>query len=307
MNVLSVDQFNKETLNKLFIKVSDFKEKYQTKEGREELFQLQFGKQMCSFFFEPSTRTRLSFELAARRLGMGVVTTEDAKNSSTAKGETLEDTIKIVNLYNFDLVVMRHNETGSLARAAKVSKVPIISGGDGKGEHPTQALLDVFTIWEKFGRLDNLTVTIGGDLANGRTVRSLADLLSTYEGNKINFVSSDQLRVSEDVKERLKQDGTEFRETDEVDSALSESDVIYWTRIQKERMEHPEEMGTKYVIDGSKLKIIPTDAIIMHPLPRVDEIAVEVDDDPRAYYFKQAENGLYLRMALIDSVLNGEI
>ena len=202
MNVLSVDQFSKESLDKLFIKVSDFKQKYQTEEGRKELFQRQMAKQMCSFFFEPSTRTRTSFELAARRLGMGVTTTEDAKNSSSAKGESLEDTITILNLYHFNLIVMRHNETGSLARAAKVSEVPIISAGDGKGEHPTQALLDVFTIWEKFGRLDNLTVTIGGDLSNGRTVRSLADLLSIYEGNKINFVSSAQLKVNEDVKER---------------------------------------------------------------------------------------------------------
>ncbi|MCW1949204.1 MAG: aspartate carbamoyltransferase [Candidatus Shapirobacteria bacterium] len=307
MNVLSVDQFSKETLDKLFIKVSDFKQKYQTKEGRDHLFRLQFGKQMCSFFFEPSTRTRISFELAARRLGMGVVTVEDAKNSSTVKGETLEDTIKIVNLYNFDLVVMRHNETGSLARAAQVSKIPIISGGDGKGEHPTQALLDVFTIWERFGRLDNLNVTIGGDLANGRTVRSLANLLSIYDGNTINFVSSPQLKVGDDVKEKLKQDGTGFKETDNVDSVLGESDVIYWTRIQKERMENPEEIGAKYVIDQSKLKIIPEDAIIMHPLPRVDEITTDVDNDKRAYYFQQAENGLYLRMALIDSVLNGEI
>ena len=307
MSVLSVDQFSKESLDQLFIKVSDFKQKYQTAEGRRELFQRQMAKQMCSFFFEPSTRTRISFELAARRLGMGVTTTEDAKNSSAAKGESLEDTITILNLYHFNLIVMRHNETGSLARAAKVSQVPIISAGDGKGEHPTQALLDVFTIWEKFGRLDHLTVTIGGDLANGRTVRSLADLLSTYEGNKINFVSSTQLKVNEDVKERLKQNGTEFRETDDVDSALKESNVIYWTRIQKERMEHPEETGTRYVIDKSKLDIIPKDAIIMHPLPRVDEISTEVDSDPRAYYFKQAQNGLYLRMALIDSVLNGEL
>lgn len=307
MNILSVDQFSRESLNKLFIKVSEIKEKYRTREGREELFKLQFGKQMCSFFFEPSTRTRISFELAARRLGMGVVTVEDAKNSSTSKGETLEDTIKIVNLYNFDLVVMRHNETGSLARAAKVSDIPIISGGDGKGEHPTQALLDVFTIWEKFGRLDNLTVTIGGDLANGRTVRSLANLLSIYEGNKIYFVSSKELRIGDDIRQYLTKNNVEFQETEDMDEAIKESDVIYWTRIQKERMENPELIGDKYIIDINKLKLIPEEAIIMHPLPRVDEITTDVDHHKRAYYFKQAENGLYVRMALIDSVLNGEI
>lgn len=307
MNVLSVDQFDKKTLDKLFIKVSDFKKKYQTKEGREGLFQLQFGKQMCSFFFEPSTRTRISFELAARRLGMGIVTVEDAKNSSTAKGETLEDTIKIVNLYNFDLVVMRHNETGSLARAAKVSKIPIISGGDGKGEHPTQALLDAFTIWEKFGRLNNLRVTIGGDLANGRTVRSLTNLLSIYDGNKISFVSSEELKISDDIRQYLIKNEVEFQETEDMDQAIKNSDVIYWTRIQKERMENPELIGGKYIIDNNKLKLIPDGAIIMHPLPRVDEITTDVDNDKKAYYFKQAENGLYVRMALIDSVLNGEI
>jgi aspartate carbamoyltransferase catalytic subunit len=307
MNVISVNQFDKKALNDLFVKTLDFKKKYQTKEGREELLRLQPGKQMCSFFFEASTRTRVSFELAAQRIGMGVVSTADASLSSVKKGETLEDTITLLSNYGFDLIVMRHNETGAAERAAKVSKVPIINGGDGKGEHPTQALLDMYTIWEKFGRLDNLTVSIGGDLANGRTARSLAKILSIYEGNKIYFVSSNELRMGDDIKEALKQAGTQFEETENMNEALSKSNVIYWTRIQKERMENPDAIGQRYIIDENTLKIIPTDAIIMHPLPRVDEITVGVDSDKRAYYFIQAANGLYLRMALIDMVLNGEI
>lgn len=304
MNVISVNQFDKKALNDLFVKTLEIKKKYQSKEGRDELLKLQPGKQMCSFFFEASTRTRVSFELAAQRIGMGVISTADASISSVKKGETLEDTITLLSNYGFDVIVMRHNETGAAERAAKVSKVPIINGGDGKGEHPTQALLDMYTIWEKFGRLDNLTVSIGGDLANGRTGRSLAKILSIYEGNKIYFVSSKELRMGDDIKEALKQVGTEFEETENMNEALSKSDVIYWTRIQKERMEDPSAVGERYIIDEETLKIIPKDAIIMHPLPRVDEITVGVDSDPRAYYFIQAANGLYLRMALIDTVLS---
>ncbi len=307
MNVISVNQFDKKSLNDLFVKTSEIKKKYQTKEGREELLKLQSGKQMCSFFFEASTRTRVSFELAAQRIGMGVVSTADASISSVKKGETLEDTITLLSNYGFDVIVMRHNETGAAERAAKVSKVPLINGGDGKGEHPTQALLDMYTIWEKFGRLDNLTISIGGDLANGRTGRSLAKILSIYEGNKIYFVSSKELRMGDDIKEALKQSGTEFEETENMNEALSKSDVIYWTRIQKERMEDPNAVGERYIINEETLKIIPKDAIIMHPLPRVDEITVGVDSDPRAYYFIQAANGLYLRMALIDMVLNSSV
>ena len=304
VNVISVNQFDKKALECLFVKTLDIKKKYQTEEGREELLRLQPGKQLCSFFFEASTRTRVSFELAAQRIGMGVVSTADASISSVKKGETLEDTITLLSNYGFDLIVMRHNETGAAERAAKVTKVPLINGGDGKGEHPTQALLDMYTIWEKFGGLDDLTVSIGGDLANGRTARSLAKILSIYERNKINFISSKELRIGDDIKEVLQKNGTAFEETENMNEALSKSDVVYWTRIQKERMTDPNATGERYIIDENTLKIIPKEAIIMHPLPRVDEITVGVDSDPRAYYFIQAANGLYLRMALIDTVLS---
>lgn len=307
MHILSVDQFNKEFLNSFFTKVLDFKKKYQTTEGKEYLSKLQQKKQMCSFFFEPSTRTRISFELAAQRLGMGVVSTADANVSSIKKGETLEDTIKLISNYGFDVIVMRHGETGAADRAAKVSEIPIINAGDGKGEHPTQALLDMYTMWEKFGRLNNLVVSVGGDLANGRTIRSLAKILSKYKGNKINFVSSEELKVGNDIKQFLEKTETKFEETEDMDEALKQSDVIYWTRIQKERMTNPEITGQRYIIDGSKLNIIPEESIIMHPLPRVDEITADVDNDLKAYYFRQAENGLYVRIALLDTVLNGKI
>ncbi|MFA5532312.1 MAG: aspartate carbamoyltransferase [Candidatus Shapirobacteria bacterium] len=304
MNILSVEQFDKNFLDSIFQKTLEFRDQSKDPQKRRDLLPLHYGQQMCSLFFEPSTRTRVSFELGAQKLGMGLVSTENAHVFSSAiKGETLEDTIKVISNYDVDVIVMRHNETGAADRAAKVSEVPIINAGDGKGEHPTQALLDTFTIYEKFGRLDNLKVVMGGDLANGRTVRSLAKLLSLYDGNQIDFVSTAGLRIGDDIKETLQNRRTSFKETEDMNESLATADVIYWTRTQKERIDDQTLIGENLVIDKSKLEIIPRGAIILHPLPRVNEITTEVDDDPRAYYFKQAKNGLYVRMALIDEIV----
>lgn len=309
-HVLSVEQFNKESLELLFQKADEFKEQISDPKQRRNLADKYFGRRLCSLFYEPSTRTRLSFETAAVSLGMGLVSTENAKEFSSAiKGETLEDTIRVLDGYGYGVIVMRHYETGAAKRASEVCKrTSIINAGDGKGEHPTQALLDVYTISRKCGRLDKLNVVIGGDLANGRTARSLAKMMSTYENNRISFVSIPELRIGEDIKEFLREKGTKFEEMSELPPAFEEADVVYWTRLQKERGENLDLLNSKnFIINTESLKLLPEKAIIMHPLPRVDEISVEVDSDPRAVYFEQAENGLYIRMALIDKIFSGNL
>lgn len=305
MHTLDVNQFTPAQLEKLFAHADELRAQASDEQGRRTLASRHQGRQLCSLFYEPSTRTRLSFETAAAKLGMGVVSTENAREfSSAAKGETIEDTMRVLNQYDYSVIVMRHHETGAAVRAAKVSKIPIVNAGDGKGEHPTQALLDAYTIHRKFGRLNNLRVVMGGDLANGRTVRSLAQLLAKYKGNHIVFVSIPELKIGDDIKAILKKSGTTFEETDNMKTAFKDADVVYWTRLQKERLTHPEAIPKGgFVIDKSSLKALPKHAIVMHPLPRIDEIEANVDDDPRAHYFEQAGNGLYIRMALIDQIL----
>lgn len=263
---------------------------------------------MATLFYEPSTRTRLSFEAAMKRLGGEVITTENAREfSSAAKGETLEDTVRIVQGYA-DVLVIRHYESGAARRAAEVASVPIINAGDGPGQHPTQALLDVYTIQKEVGRLDGITVAMVGDLANGRTARSLAYLLAKYEDVKIYFVAPEVVRMKDDIKDYLRRHGAFFAEEEDLFRVASTADVIYQTRIQKERFGDRtadyESARGKYIIDGELLKVMKKHAVIMHPLPRVDEIKPEVDADPRAAYFRQAHNGLYIRMALLKMVLN---
>lgn len=263
---------------------------------------------MATLFYEPSTRTRLSFESAMIRLGGDVVTTESAQEfSSAAKGETLEDTIRIVGGYA-DVIVLRHHESGASKRAAAVSPVPIINAGDGPGQHPTQALLDIYTIQREIGRLDDISVAMVGDLANGRTVRSLCYLLSKFDNPKIYFVAPEVVQMREDIKEYLTRHEVAFEEVDDLVAVAREVDVIYQTRIQKERFGDRaadyEAARGQYVIDRSILDCMKEHAIVMHPLPRVDEIvAEEVDDDRRAAYFRQAHNGLYTRMALLRLLL----
>lgn len=304
MNILSVEQFDQKYLEKLFDLANSLEVKLKDPKETKKLSEKYGDKQLCTLFYEPSTRTRLSFETAAQKLGMGVVSTENAGGfSSAAKGETLEDTINVINQYKVCAVVIRHPETGAADKAAAVSKVPIINAGDGKGEHPTQALLDAYTIKKEFGRLDNLHIVAGGDLKNGRTIRSLCRLLALYPNNRVTFVSLPELGMQDDIKELLKKSNTEFSETDNIDQAFKNADVVYWTRLQKERLENSDSFKNGgFIINLSKVKLLPDHAIIMHPLPRVDEIDPSVDSDPRARYFEQSGNGLYIRMALLDQI-----
>ncbi|MHB8573281.1 MAG: aspartate carbamoyltransferase [Candidatus Dormibacteria bacterium] len=264
------------------------------------------GRVMATLFYEPSTRTRLSFEAAMLRLGGRVIGTENAAEfSSVAKGETLEDTIRIVSGYA-DLIVLRHQEPGASDRAAAVSTVPVINGGDGPGQHPTQALLDLYTIEKECGRIDGITIAMVGDLANGRTVRSLAYLLSKYRDVTFHFVAPPALRMKDDIKEHLAECGATFHEHTSLADALPLADVVYQTRVQKERFASAadyERVHGVYVFGTDEMRLLRPDAVLLHPLPRVGEIEPEVDADPRAGYFRQARNGVFIRMALLDLLL----
>jgi aspartate carbamoyltransferase catalytic subunit len=306
MHVLNAGQFTPEIIKEIFELADKFKNDLTNEAARKELAQKHLDKQVCSLFYEPSTRTRSSFEAAALKLGMGVVSTENAAEfSSAAKGETIEDTTRVLNQYDFSAIIIRHPETGAVARAAAVSKVPILNAGDGKGEHPTQSLLDLYTIYRQFKRLDNLKIVMGGDLRNGRTVRSLAKIIAKYPNNKLTFVSLPELQMAGDIKKVLDDSNTLYSETQILAEAFKDADVVYWTRLQKERMETTESLSNGgFTINKDSIKNLPDTAIIMHPLPRVDEIAVEVDSDPRAKYFEQAGNGLYIRMALLDRAVS---
>lgn len=263
---------------------------------------------MATLFYEPSTRTRFSFESAMHRLGGRVITTENAREfSSVSKGETLEDTIRILNGYA-DLIVIRHFEVGAAQRAAAVSRVPVINAGDGVGQHPTQALLDLYTIQKEIGSIDGLQVAMVGDLAQGRTVRSLSYLLGKFSGVKIYFVAPELLKMKEDILAYLREHDVDYEERGDLEGVLPRVRVVYQTRVQKERFGDRigdyEKCRGLYIIDPASLQLMRKDAIIMHPLPRIDEITMEVDRDPRAAYFRQAQNGLYVRMAVLKMVLD---
>ena len=264
------------------------------------------GFTLATLFYEPSTRTRLSFESAMLRLGGSVISTENAREFSSAiKGETVEDTVRIVGGYA-DAIVIRHYEQGAAHRAASVSAVPILNAGDGPGEHPTQALLDLYTIGHELGRIDGLTVALVGDLRYGRTARSLARLLRLTEGTKLIFVAPPAAPMGDDVREELREAGIPFRDESDLEAVLPDVDVVYQTRIQKERFASEEEFETakgKYIIDAAAMRRLDPRAVLLHPLPRVDEIATDVDVDSRAAYFRQAHNGVYIRMALLEQVL----
>jgi aspartate carbamoyltransferase catalytic subunit len=262
---------------------------------------------MASLFYEESTRTRFSFETAMLRLGGSVISTENARQfSSVSKGETLEDTIRIMNGYA-DVLVLRHYESGAARRAADISRVPIINAGDGTGQHPTQAFLDLYTIEKELGHIDDIAIAVVGDLANGRTVRSLCYLLAKYRNVRIYMVAPEVVRMQEDIKEYLTRHDVWFREEPDLAAIAPHIDVLYQTRIQKERFGDRTEdyLAAKgvYVVNRDLLAQMKPDSIVMHPLPRVDEIATEVDADPRAAYFRQAQNGLYIRMALLAACL----
>jgi aspartate carbamoyltransferase catalytic subunit len=302
-HVVEAQQFDRDLLSEIFAVTKEMEEVV-SRYGSSILSR----RIMASLFYEPSTRTRLSFESAMFRLGGNVITTESAREfSSAAKGETLEDTIRIIQGYS-DVIVMRHYESGAARRAANVASVPIINAGDGPGQHPTQALLDLYTIKKDIGRLDGLKIAMVGDLANGRTVRSLTYLMSKYDDIRFYFVAPSVVKMKDDIKAHLDEHGVQWEEVEDLIAVSREVDVVYQTRIQRERFgdrtEDYEKARGKYIIDDKVMAVLPEKSIVMHPLPRIDEIAVEVDSDPRAAYFRQAHNGLYIRMALLRMVLD---
>lgn len=305
-NCVEAQQFDRAMLEELF-PIADAMEKVQRGTPEAKLLD---GYIMATLFYEPSTRTRLSFEAAMLRLGGQVVSTESAgEYSSAAKGETLEDTMRTVEGYA-DVIVMRHFQSGSAMRAAAATKRPLINAGDGPGQHPTQALLDVYTIKKEVGRLDNIKVGLVGDLANGRTVRSLAYLLSKFSNVELFFIAPDVCKMGDDIKDYLTSSKVPWTEVSDLSEVASEVDVLYQTRIQRERFnDRPqdyEKARGKYIVDKKVVDVMPKHAIVMHPLPRLDEITTEVDADPRAAYFRQAHNGLYIRMALLKVLLRGK-
>ncbi len=263
-------------------------------------------KVVACIFYEPSTRTRLSFETAALKLGAKVISAENAmENSSAHKGETIEDTTKILCSYA-DAIVIRHPIAGTLEKAAKVSTKPLINAGDGTNQHPSQGLLDVYTIKKEKKRLMNLNIGFGGDLLNSRTLKSLVPFLRMYESNKFYFISPKELELPREYIKELQKNKVQFEELRSLEEALPHLDVLYMTRVQRERFKdisEYEKVKDLFILKKEHLKILKPDAIIMHPLPKINEIEIEVDADPRAAYFRQAENGLYIRMALLQYVL----
>jgi aspartate carbamoyltransferase catalytic subunit len=299
-DILSVKQFNRSDLEYIFDVAHEMREMVE----RIGTFDLLKGKILANLFYEPSTRTSSSFTSAMERLGGSVIPINEVRYSSVSKGESLPDTVRPLECYA-DVIVLRHPEVGASAEAAKYARKPIINAGDGVGEHPTQALLDLFTIVEELGQVDGLTVTMLGDLKFGRTVHSLSRLLSLYDIS-LNYVSPEILRMPADIIRELEDKGIPQREYDGLDPVIASSDVLYVTRVQKERfvdLEDYEAVKGAYVITPQNLETAKDRMIIMHPLPRVGEISMEVDADPRAANFRQMEYGLYVRMALLAMVL----
>lgn len=303
-HVLHVDQFERAHLDRLFAHARLMQPLVESPgDGRLR------GRILATLFFEPSTRTRLSFESAMLRLGGQVISAESADiTSSAVKGETIEDTVRIVESYA-DAIVIRHPKSGIPDAAAAVASVPVLNAGDGPGEHPTQALLDLFTMSEEVGRIDDLTITLAGDLRYGRAPRSLAMLLTRTTGCRLILSSPPGIEMADDVVATLSAAGVEFEIEPDMIAAAAQSDVIYVTRVQKERF--PDEAAYQhargsYHFTEEHLAAMKPNAIVMHPLPRVDEISSTVDADPRAAYFRQARYGVYIRMAILDILLGNK-
>lgn len=296
-HIVESQQFDKEFLEELF-SLADYLE--------NEKDYSQRGHILASLFYEPSTRTRFSFESAMLRLGGTILSTENAKEfSSAAKGETLEDSIRVTSNY-CDVIVLRHFDNDAAARAAEVSSVPIINAGSGSGQHPTQALLDLYTIKREHGHIDGLSIAVVGDLKYGRTVHSLTYLLGKFKNIRIYFVSPPELRIGTDIKDYLTRHSVTYTEVEDIEKVIGNVGVLYQTRIQKERFSDAIEydrLKGSYRIDALLANKMRPKAVIMHPLPRVDEIAPEVDALPQAVYFKQARYGLLVRMALLKMLL----
>ncbi len=299
-DIITVKQFTREDLTYIF----EVAHEMQVMVERIGTFDLLKGKILANLFYEPSTRTASSFTAAMERLGGSVIPINEVKYSSVAKGESLPDTVRSLECYA-DVVVLRHPEVGASALAAKYAQKPIINAGDGIGEHPTQALLDLFTIIEEQGEVDGLTVTMLGDLKYGRTVHSLSRLLSLYDVS-LNYVAPDILRIPAEIKQELEEKGVEQNDYTSLEEPLAGTDVLYVTRVQKERFSDPEayeQVKGTYIISPETMQKAKDNMTLMHPLPRVGEISMELDDDPRAAYFRQMEYGMYVRMALLAMVL----
>ena len=295
-DILHGNQFSKKDIEAIINFASNFEKELKKKDS----LTLLKGKILATLFYEPSTRTRLSFETAMQRLGGGAISMGSIEGSSVAKGETLVDTVRTVSQYA-DIIVIRHPRTGSAKEAADAAPIPVINAGDGTGQHPTQALLDIYTIKKELGSLKNLTITMVGDLKYGRTAHALVELLSLYQ-TRLFFVSPGTLRMPEEITISLRGKGMEVIETEDMFKAASESSLIYMTRIQKERFENLSEyerVKGYYIIDEKFLKGLKKKITILHPLPRVNEINPEVDTYPGAAYFRQVRNGVFVRMALL--------
>lgn len=297
-DLISITDFSKEEYLRIMELAADFE-----KNPNQELLK---GKVVASLFFEPSTRTRLSFETAISRLGGRIVGFADPDSSSATKGETLHDTIKMVSNYA-DIIVMRHPLEGAARYAAEVSDVPVINAGDGANQHPTQTLLDLYSIKKTQGTFDNLNIFMVGDLKYGRTVHSLLQAMSAFENPIFNFISPEILQMPRAYKHHLEEMGIRYFEHEEFTDIISEADIIYMTRVQKERFADPieyEKVKNVYILNNAMLDNTKDNVRILHPLPRVNEIATDVDNNPKAYYFEQALNGVYTREAIIALLLN---
>jgi aspartate carbamoyltransferase catalytic subunit len=299
-DILSVDQFNRESLDYIFEVAHEMRvlvERF----GSADLLQ---GKILANLFYEPSTRTSSSFMAAMLRLGGQVIPINNVQYSSVSKGESLPDTIRTLESYS-DVIVIRHPEVGSAATAAYYAEKPVINAGDGVGEHPTQSLLDMFTIVEELGGVDGLKIAMVGDLRYGRTVHSLTKLLLDYKV-EFTFVSPENLRMPNDILDEVKRRDHTYAETEAIQDVIANADVLYVTRVQKERftdLAEYDRVKDFYVVDEELMQQAKEEMIIMHPLPRVGEISYAIDDDPRAAYFRQMRNGMYIRMALLAAVL----
>ena len=295
-SLISIRDFTKEEILHVLATAKEFEQ------NKEQKF-LE-GKVIASLFFEPSTRTRLSFETAINRLGAKVIGFSDATNTSQSKGETLKDTIKMVSNY-VDMIVMRHPLEGSSRYASEVADVPVVNAGDGANQHPSQTLLDLYSILQTQGTLEGLTINMVGDLKYGRTTHSLIQAMSHFNPKFI-FTSPDELKMPKEYKGFLDRRNIEYIETDSLDAHLNECDILYMTRVQQERFTDPmeyERVKDVYTLNASMLGNVRDNMKILHPLPRVTEIDQDVDETPYAYYFKQAENGLYVRMAIFSYLL----
>ena len=299
-HILSVRQFDRDKLQYIY-RVADEMRALVKRFGKANLLE---GKILANLFYEPSTRTSSSFQAAMLRLGGRTISINEVRYSSVTKGESLPDTVRTLESY-CDLTVLRHPQEGSAELAARYARKPLINAGDGTGEHPTQALLDIYTIEDDLGHLDGRKVAMMGDLKYGRTVHSLTRLLCLYD-TEFTFVSPEMLRMPQEILDELDARGQPYRQLRDISEVIDQIDVLYVTRVQKERFEDPaqyDQLKGCYVVDAELMARAKSDMILMHPLPRVYEISMEVDDDPRAAYFRQMENGMYIRMSLLAAVL----